>query len=863
MWFQHDGAPPHFSLSVRDLLHQRFEQWWIGRGGPIAWPVHSPKNMKTLIYETPVESNEDLLARVMAAADVGGPGIDDRVYENMRELSEEDTLVLKLKKLELVKKLGEFEEITQKVQQLIGLPNMKNVPLSKSLEDQLKCLPSSPSSMMLFDGRSDASSASSALEVIPEEDEECRCKEEDIARFKKMEDTIPKVIVCGAESRVPRIIVCETPKTSPPQPNVCRCPSPPEDVCGCPPPPEDVCGCPPPPEDVCRCPPPPEDVCRCPPPPEDDCRCPLPPGDDSQDYLLQSLTCRLSESYTMQEKLASDNAQLEKGRYYLQEELLQKDTAVEVLQRRVGSLQREMRIISKENTVLSEKLSEINQMDCWCGKKPSRVNNKPQTAPCGCGNPKLQQYSNTTSHLERQLRQIEGEVKSMQCELVQVQRERQQLEQQRKLLKCSQPPAAAPAGPPCPPCCPRNQSRDGGPEQALRELKEQYSRLQDDYKCKVAEVAALKRENDELKCANDRCNEVTDEYENQIRNLQTQLRAVEQELKKFKGSKDQVSSHEQQLQIAKQRLRDAQDELEELRGLVTEQSSQLEEYRNKYLQAQQMVEEQRRQIDKMEVDNNRITDQVNLEIQRVKSQFQEKLQELTPLPDILKATQMKLQEAQQMRLLAERNCEDMAQEAKLLKEKVAQLLKELENNQNSHQLGSDEREAMLAKLEMWEKKYSEAHEDLCRARAELARVEEMACQAQRRLDEKIHEVAQLSTQLETVREESARQVARIKDRMETVRRSLQCQISELERQLAQSRAAAKSAQKDRDEIRQRMQCQINNLNENFDQAQMRIRSLQSHVNFLKTSYTNIFEGGNMMIQDGPAYGLDSRCDCNF
>ena len=38
---------------------------------------------KILIYETPVESEEDLLARVMAAADVGLSGIGSRVYQHM------------------------------------------------------------------------------------------------------------------------------------------------------------------------------------------------------------------------------------------------------------------------------------------------------------------------------------------------------------------------------------------------------------------------------------------------------------------------------------------------------------------------------------------------------------------------------------------------------------------------------------------------------------------------------------------------------------------------------------------------------------------------------------------------------------
>ena len=38
--------------------------------------------MKSLIYETPVESEEDLLARVMAPTDVRLSGFGDRVYQN-------------------------------------------------------------------------------------------------------------------------------------------------------------------------------------------------------------------------------------------------------------------------------------------------------------------------------------------------------------------------------------------------------------------------------------------------------------------------------------------------------------------------------------------------------------------------------------------------------------------------------------------------------------------------------------------------------------------------------------------------------------------------------------------------------------
>lgn len=95
LWFQHDGAPPHFTRDVRGHLNRRFGQRWIGRGGPIAWPPRSPDltpldyffwgRMKSMVYETPVETEEELLARVMVAAQEinGTPGVMERVYRNM------------------------------------------------------------------------------------------------------------------------------------------------------------------------------------------------------------------------------------------------------------------------------------------------------------------------------------------------------------------------------------------------------------------------------------------------------------------------------------------------------------------------------------------------------------------------------------------------------------------------------------------------------------------------------------------------------------------------------------------------------------------------------------------------------------
>lgn len=88
-------ADMHFSIAVRNHLRATFGNRWIGRGGPVAWPPRSPDltcldfflwgHMKQLVYETVVETEEDLVARITVAADAIAdmPGIFERTRQSM------------------------------------------------------------------------------------------------------------------------------------------------------------------------------------------------------------------------------------------------------------------------------------------------------------------------------------------------------------------------------------------------------------------------------------------------------------------------------------------------------------------------------------------------------------------------------------------------------------------------------------------------------------------------------------------------------------------------------------------------------------------------------------------------------------
>lgn len=595
---------------------------------------------------------------------------------------------------------------------------------------------------------------------------------------------------------------------------------------------------------------------------------------ERQTTVVNHLTDQLATSYKLQEKLAIENAEMEGTRYQLQQQLMCKDQAVDNLKKKVENLQHEMRQVCNENNELKTKIAADHApvfpdkplCKMKLGNQPvckMEIYNQmglpvPKTAECmGDGG-----GAEATRTMEVMVASMEEEVRSMQKELEMVQQERRNLELQRKLLKCTGPGACQKAQPgpsggcqkqqtqamnTCPiPTCPPPPPPPPPPpcviqlQCQIQQLKEQYCKLQEDYHGKVEEVSSLRLELENAKKESQLSLEKTEEAEARVDDLLDRLKSVESEKTKMTNSKDQLIEMEQQLILAKQRYREAQEELEEQRANVQEQGAQLEEYRQKYLCAQQTVEEQRRQMDILELENCRIGEQVNVEIQRVKASFQEKLQELTPLPEILKATQLKLQECSQLRIIAERNCEELGKEVDELKEandRLTRCLDEIKNNTNQKDA---EKASLQSSLTDGEKKMEETKTENLKLKAVVARLEELAVQNERKYEEKVHECLQLQTQLETLREESARQVSRTKDRCEAARRSLQTQISEMEKQLAQSRAAARSAQRDRDEIRQKMQAQICQLNENFDQAQLRIRTLQSHVNYLKTSYTNIF-----------------------
>ncbi|CAK1554845.1 unnamed protein product [Leptosia nina] len=376
---------------------------------------------------------------------------------------------------------------------------------------------------------------------------------------------------------------------------------------------------------------------------------------------------------------------------------------------------------------------------------------------------------------------------------------------------------------------------------------------EDDIDYRIPQIAKLREELIRAKNAADEERLQREKYEGKLKDLEVKLNG----LCNSTIVEDYRKKSNEELSNLKKQLRDASEEIEEMKITITEKNEQLQEYRLKYLQAQQQVEEYKRQLDLIEYDNKQVSDQIQIEIQKMKMQFQEKLQDLAPLPDLLKGAQIQLQEARQLQKLAEDNTHEFSNELHRVKEKLVIAVSNLNQEKAERTKLIDENKAVKSDLE---EKRMEV-EDLNRAvddlKCNVLRLEEKLTHLEARYKEKATECANFLKEIDECRNESSRAAAKTRERSESMRRYMQTQISELERQLIQSRAQCRACLKERDDIRQRMQIQVTNLQENFDMVEIRLRTLQNQIASLKSSYAVILAN-----EEDPCEINMATCTCD-
>ncbi|KAL4717812.1 hypothetical protein ACJJTC_000961 [Scirpophaga incertulas] len=420
--------------------------------------------------------------------------------------------------------------------------------------------------------------------------------------------------------------------------------------------------------------------------------------------------------------------------------------------------------------------------------------------------------STDTFFLQKQLGDMEGEVKEMQIELEAIKRDR--LDMQKRTYNEPDTEVVKDSTT----CGESEFPNDHGELSEITRLREDLMKAK-----YVAEDERIKRE----------------KYEAKLKDLEEQLYNI---CRSDTSSLSKVyrKLNENETNSMKTQIRDLKDELDELRLTLADKTEQLQEYRVKYLQAQQQVLEQKRQLTDMEYDNKQVSEQIQMEIQKMKIQFEEKLKELAPLPDLLKSAQYELQEAKQMQLLAEDSTQQLSNELKRVNEKLVASATKLYHEKCAKKKLVQDNKDLKTTIDEKANEINELCKVLDEYKCNVVSLQEKLGHQEARYEEKAMECIQLSEQLEDMKNETTRSLNRCKDRSKSMRRSLQFQIAEMEKQLVQTRALCYTTQKERDEVRQRMLIQLNGLHEDYKVVEACLKTFQNQLAAIKKSFASLF-----------------------
>nr|XP_020482826.1 outer dense fiber protein 2-like [Labrus bergylta] len=111
---------------------------------------------------------------------------------------------------------------------------------------------------------------------------------------------------------------------------------------------------------------------------------------------------------------------------------------------------------------------------------------------------------------------------------------------------------------------------------------------------------------------------------------------------------------------------------------------------------------------------------------------------------------------------------------------------------------------------------------------------------QQQLEEKTLECSVVSRQLQQALDDAQRQVDESIQRVLTKERASQSKALDLQSQLSRAKTEQSQLQRSKEEMERRFKTQLQNMKERLEQSDSTNRSLQNYVQFLKTSYGNVF-----------------------
>ncbi|XP_065652087.1 outer dense fiber protein 2 isoform X2 [Hydra vulgaris] len=323
---------------------------------------------------------------------------------------------------------------------------------------------------------------------------------------------------------------------------------------------------------------------------------------------------------------------------------------------------------------------------------------------------------------------------------------------------------------------------------------------------KMTKMKSIKAENEKLKVV--------------LKDLEARVKASEK-------------SDSKKLYLAESELKQLQDAVNQYEILANEYKSQLE---NSNVEIGIL----NRKIESMEREHKQKLHETMNDINEMQNVLHNKTLEMASYPELLKASEIRYQNAQERALSAENKITEHTRLITELTFKIESHTEQLERLRNKYNSKHDQCKVMSEELHIFKRKMQDnevSHRELLMS---ISRKDESIRSLQESLEEQKINNERIIQQLEVALSDSKRQLEIQKEKTLAKERSAQARIMDLEAQLMRSSQNTELLKRTKEEAERKFNSRLQDMRDRLEQANSTTKSMQTYVQFLKSTYANVF-----------------------
>ncbi|XP_069465265.1 outer dense fiber protein 2 isoform X1 [Ambystoma mexicanum] len=530
---------------------------------------------------------------------------------------------------------------------------------------------------------------------------------------------------------------------------------------------------------------------------------------EQKDMLLQKLSCCDAEKTRLQLKLCEREKEMEDILSQLASEKDLAQTATEFtksLECSKSHLQAAMKKCELENNRLSCQIKELEKNEAQHKDELCKVLKEMQEMQCRADRDK-EDLKKATRMQKQRADRCEQSLQQLQCEL---------------------------------------QGKDAQLEEALACVE--------NWRAKVTQLQCEKTQlEEEITTLSCRVQELIEERQTIEEKARAEKECILQQMHKQAQDHACIKMEYEKLKAhtcaVEEKLNLAQAEVQQLKATVRQYESLVESYKCQVQKTRMEADEICQKLEECDKENKVQKECMNREVEALRRKFKSRIDELEQLPEMLKSTECKLQECQEQLLGYEKKNNELSSMISDLRMRMEQQGDKMESTRERFQSAVEENKQLNMRLEELERKLDEAgsqNRDLVQI---VAKREESIHQNQVRLEEKSRDCASLARQLEVAIQDARRQVEQTRERATSKERTTTSKVLDLETQLSRTTTELNQLRRSKEDAERRFQSRLQDMKDRLEQSESTNRSMQNYVQFLKSSYANVF--GDTTLSSSP------------